>query len=286
MCYNLRYLTKKQRDYAVKIGESQEEIDRLEKQLEIFNKQTGPVYHTSAFDHWPVPVITQNKPKDFQFFNWGLIPQFVKDTNQYETKYTSRYLNARIETLFEAQQFNEKYKRAFDNPFYSSAVKRRCIIVADGYYDWHWQGKTSYNFHLQLKTGEPMLLAGIWRTWVSKNEGIERNTVAIVTTDANPLCREVHNRPKASEGPRQLAILDDASAKIWLTDTDNPDDVEELKMAIKVYPKEKMKAYPVKKLFVQEGRSRIPLNNEDCIKEVQFPELKFGDGQDQISLFG
>ncbi len=285
MCYNLRYLTKKQRDYAVKFGESQEEIDKLEKQLEIFTNQHGPVYHTTAFDHWPIPVITSQQPKDFHFFNWGLIPGFVKDTHQYESKYSSRYLNARIESLFEEKQYNEQYKKEFDNPFYSSALKRRCVIVADGYYDWHWQGKTSYNFHIQLKSEAPMLLAGIWRRWESKNEDIQRDTVAIVTTDANPLCQKVHNRPKASEGPRQLAILDDESAKIWLSGTDNPDDMDEIRSAIKVFPETEMKAYPVKKLFVQEGRSRIPLNDEDCIKEVNYPELDFGKGQDQMSLF-
>ncbi len=285
MCYNLRYLTKKQRDYAVKFGESQEEIDKLEKQLEIFNQQQGPVYHTSAFDHWPIPVVTSDRTRGFQFFHWGLIPGFVRDSHQYETKYTSRYLNARIESLFDETQYNEKFKKNFDNPFYSSALKRRCVIVADGYYDWHWQGKTSYNFHIQLKSEEPMLLAGIWRTWKSKNEELQRDTVAIVTTDANPLCQKVHNRPKASEGPRQLAILDDESAESWLNGSDNPDDIEELKSSIKVYPEEKMKAYPVKKLFIQEGRSRIPLNDKDCIKEVNYPELSFNNGKDQMSLF-
>ena len=70
-----------------------------------------------------------------------------------------------------------------------------------------------------------MLLAGIWRTWKSKNEDIQRDTVAIVTTDANPLCQKVHNRPKASEGPRQLAILDDESAKVRPAETDSREPV-------------------------------------------------------------
>jgi putative SOS response-associated peptidase YedK len=194
-------------------------------------------------------------------------------------------LNARIESLFDEKQYNAQYKKKFDNPFYTSALKRRCVIVADGYYDWHWQGKTSYNFHIRLKSEQPMLLAGIWRRWESKKEDVQRDTVAIVTTDANALCKKVHNRPKASEGPRQLAILDDESAKVWLQDTDNPDDIKEITKAIKVFPEALMKAYPVKKLFVQEGRSRIPLNDPDCIEEVDYPELDFNKGQDQMSLF-
>ncbi|REE01051.1 SOS response-associated peptidase [Marinoscillum furvescens] len=271
MCYDVRYLTQKKKKYADHIGKDATEIDKLERQLEEFT--LGPVYHTTAFEHWRMPVVTSDKPTDFQFYHWGLIPHFVKDTEQYFGKYASRYLNCRIETLFDEKMYNAKLNRDLDNPFYKSALERRCVVVLDGYYDWHWQGKNSYNFHILLKSEEPMLIAGIWRTWQSKTEDITRDTVGLVTTDANPLCRRVHNKPKASEGPRQLAILDQESAEAWL----EPDlTADQLKKNVRVFPETELKAFPVKKLFHQSGRKRISLNDPECIQEASFPELQFG----------
>lgn len=283
MCYDVSYLTKKYKKYAEHVGDDASEIDKLEKELEKFT--LGPVYHTTAFDHWSLPVITSEQPKTFQFYTWGLIPHFVKDTDQYQKKYATRYLNCRFETLFDQKMFNAKLNRELDNPFFKSALERRCVVVLDGYFDWHWQGKNSYNFHVRLKSQEPMLVAGIWRTWQSKSEDVLKDTVGMVTTDANPLCRMVHNKPKASEGPRQLAVLNKESAEAWLDNDLTPD---QLKKVIRVFPESEMEAFPVKKLFEQSGRTRIPLNDEQCLEPAHFPELDFdgsGEQKGQTSLF-
>lgn len=285
MCYNARYLTLKKQKYADRLGQDYTETEKLINQLDTLTEQVGPVYHTTAFDHRDLPVITNKQPDEFQLFHWGLIPHFVKDTTQYEAKYSTRYLNSRVETLFEEKLYNEKLGKELDNPFFKSALERRCLVMLDGYYDWHWKGKNSYNFHILLKSEDPVFVAGIWRSWESKSEGISKNTVSMITTDANPLCRKIHNKPKASEGPRQLALLDRESAQAWLEEDAN---VERLKKIIRVFPESQMKAYPVKKLFVQDGRTRIPLNDEECIKEVRYPELKLGrEDQDVVqgSLF-
>ena len=285
MCYDVRYLTRQKLTYARRFGEDSKEIEKLEAQLRVFEQRIGAVYHSTAFDHWDLPVVTAEKPHDFQFFHWGLIPHFVKDTNEYAAKYTSRYLNSRIETLFDKTMYNESLGKDLDNPFYSSAIERRCVVVIDGYYDWHWQGKNSYNFHVLLKNDEPMIIAGIWREWISRTEGITKTTVSMVTTDANELCRYVHNKPKASEGPRQLAILTNEMKEAWLDTTLT---LEQLKKVIRVFPDSEMKAYPVKKLFVQEGRSRIALNDPDCTKEVYYNELDGNSAKseyEQGSLF-
>ncbi|MEQ8469729.1 MAG: SOS response-associated peptidase family protein [Marinoscillum sp.] len=283
MCYDVSYLTKKYRKYAEHVGEDASEIDKLEKELEKFT--LGPVYHTTAFDHWQLPVITGESPKEFQFHTWGLIPHFVKDTEQYNEKYANRYLNCRLETLFEEKMYNAKLNRKLDNPFFKSALERRCLVMLDGYFDWHWQGKNSYNFHVRLKSLEPMFVAGIWRTWESKSEGITKNTVGMVTTDANPLCLQVHNKPKASEGSRQLAILDAESVQAWI----DPDlTLEQLKKVIRIFPEEKMEVFPVKKLFGQSGRTRIPVNDEECLEPANYPELNFDGSNEQkgqTSLF-
>lgn len=283
MCYDVRYLTKRMKDYAERMGEDPAEIDKMGKQLRVFSDQAGPVYHTTAFDHWKLPVITNQQPKDFQFFQWGLIPHFVKNYGDYQAKYATRYLNSRIETLFEEKLFNANLNRELDNPFYKSAVERRCVVVLDGYYDWHWQGKNSYNFHVLLRSEEPMLIAGIWRTWKDQKAGKQIDTVNMVTTDANELCKEVHNRPKASEGPRQLAVLDRESTEAWLEPDASP---SQLRKAVKVFPANQMKAYPVKKLFYQDGRRRIPLNDAECTEKKNFPELEYGQQKpEQGSLF-
>lgn len=129
-----------------------------------------------------------------------------------------------------------------------------------------------------------MYVAGIWRTWKSKDEDVSWDTVSLVTTDANPLCHMVHNKPKGSEGPRQLAIMDQEMAATWMDVDASP---EILKKAIRIFPETELEAFPVKKLFLQEGKKRISLNEESCVEEVHFPELDFGKKETggQGSLF-
>ena len=284
MCYDVSYLTKKHKKYAEHIGENASEMDKLEKQLEVFVKTEGPVYHTTAFDHRKLPVLKSQSPKEFEFYHWGLIPHFVKDLEQYQQRYTTRYLNSRIETVFEEKMFNAKLNRELDNPFYKSALERRCVVMLDGYFDWHWQGKKSHNFHIRRRDDEPMFIAAIWRSWQSRSGVEQRNTVSLMTTDANPLCQKVHNRPKSSEGPRQLAMLDQAMKEAWLDIDLSP---EQLQREITVFPETLLEAYPVKKLFEQHGRSRVPLNDPECLVKVNDPKLslvKTSDGS-QTSLF-
>lgn len=282
MCYDVRYLTKKKENYTRKLGITDDNSEKLAQQLSAFVAQIGPVYHTTAFEHWRMPVITMSQPDTFQFFHWGLIPAFVKNLTQYQEKYSSRYLNSRVEGLFEPKMFHPKLNRSVENPFFSSVQSGRCIVLLDGYYDWHWQGKKSYNFHIGLSNDEPMLVAGISRTW-QNDSGELRDTVSLVTTPANTLCASVHNRPKGSEGERQLAILDRDAAMNWIA----PDaSLDQLKKVITVFPESEMKAYPVKKLFDQDGRRRVSLNDPACIEEKQFPELTWGEsGAIQALLF-
>lgn len=284
MCYDVRYLTKRIKKYADHAGGNPDDVARMENQLRVFREQVGAVYHTTAFDHWKLPVIKAVDPGNFQFCQWGLIPHFVKDIEQYHAKYATRYLNSRIETLFEEKLFNAKLNRELENPFYRSALDRRCVVVLDGYFDWHWQGKNSYNFHIKFKNDDPMYIAGIWRQWSDASTGLSMDTVSLITTDANPLCRKVHNRPKASEGARQLAILNDEAREAWMNIDLSP---EQLQKEIGVFPDNELVAFPVKKLFRQEGRRRISLNEESCVAERQFPELTFGrpESPTQETLF-
>lgn len=284
MCYDVSFLTKKLKKYAEHVGESSSEIDKLEKQLEVFVKAGGgPVFHTTAFDHRKLPVITADKPGDFQFYHWGLIPHFIKDLQQYHQRYSNRYLNSRIETVFDAKMYNAKINKNLENPFYKSALERRCVVMLDAYFDWHWQGKSSYNFIIKHQDDTPLFVAGVWRKWLSKDGIEERSTVSLITTDANELCRRVHNKPKASEGSRQLAIVNGEMKDAWLNIDLTP---EQLKAEMKVYSEEALHTYPVKKLFEQHGKSRVPLNDAECWNEVNYSELKLDKSEgEQSSLF-
>jgi putative SOS response-associated peptidase YedK len=107
---------------------------------------------------------------------WGLIPAFVKDP-----KTISLLFNARGETVNERPAFRNAMKR------------RRCLIPANGFYEWKRDGASNRPYFVQRKDGGPLAFAGLWETWIGPN-GEELDTAAIVTTDASPLIRPIHHR--------------------------------------------------------------------------------------------
>jgi putative SOS response-associated peptidase YedK len=137
----------------------------------------------------PVAVVRMvGDHKACALMRWGLIPLWAKH------KKTS-FINARADTLFE-------------KPAFRSAVKRRrCLILADGYYEWQPLGpkqKQPYYFH--RKDDSPVAFAGIWECWKGAEQPLE--SCAIITTDANDLSRPIHDR--------MPAILCGADAEAWL----------------------------------------------------------------------
>jgi putative SOS response-associated peptidase YedK len=104
---------------------------------------------------------------------WGLIPAWAKD------KKTS-FVNARADTVM--------HKPAFR----SSIKKRRCLVLADGYYEWKTVGKKKQPYYFHMRDGRPFAFAGIWECW--KGEGEPLETCALLTTEPNELARTVHDR--------------------------------------------------------------------------------------------
>jgi putative SOS response-associated peptidase YedK len=104
---------------------------------------------------------------------WGLIPSWVKDKKMAQ-------INARADTAAEKPMFRSAFK------------KRRCLILANGYYEWKTTGKQKQPFYFRLKDEQPFTFAGLWETWHGDAEPLE--TCAILTTDANDMAKEVHNR--------------------------------------------------------------------------------------------
>ena len=134
-----------------------------------------------------VPVVLNESPDRLTMVRWGLIPSWAK-----ELKIGSKMFNARADGIAE--------KPAFRGPF----KKRRCLVLADGFYEWRKNPDgTKTPFRFELKSGEPFAFAGLWD--VSKAGGEDWiKSCTIITTDANDLVRDAHDRmpvilPRESE---------------------------------------------------------------------------------------
>jgi putative SOS response-associated peptidase YedK len=125
----------------------------------------------------PVPVIfADHGVRHFRLMRWGLVPSWVKDPKQF-----SLLINARLESV------NEK-------PSFRGAMKyRRCLIPADGFYEWQKAGSARHPFFIRACNGVPFAFAALWETWADKDGG-EIDTVAIVTTSANRTLAPIHDR--------------------------------------------------------------------------------------------
>ncbi|HEY8276030.1 MAG TPA: SOS response-associated peptidase [Methyloceanibacter sp.] len=126
----------------------------------------------------PVPVVCLDNSgeRSFRMMRWGLLPQFVKDPKSSPT-----LINARSEGVTS--------KPAFRNAF----AKRRCLIPADGFYEWTGPKGKRRPFFLRPREGGLIAIAGLWERWRDK-AGQETDTVAILTCPANALVAQLHDR--------------------------------------------------------------------------------------------
>ena len=114
----------------------------------------------------PVPIVVADRGgRHFQLVRWGFLPEWVKDPKAFPL-----LLNARGETLDTKPAFKAAFKR------------RRCIFLADGFYEWHRQGREKAPFLIRRKDRQPLPMAGLWETY-SDASGGEIDTAAIVTHD-------------------------------------------------------------------------------------------------------
>ncbi len=114
--------------------------------------------------------------RQFALVRWGLLPSWVKDPKTF-----TLLINARGESAAEKPAFRAAMKR------------RRCLIPADGFYEWQKAGDRKRPFYVHAKSGEPLAFAGLWETWTGPN-GEELDTAAIVTTRANRTLTPIHDR--------------------------------------------------------------------------------------------
>ena len=154
------------------------------------------------------------------FMRWGLVPWWAKDAS-----IGSRMINARAETVAEKPAFRDALRR------------RRCLVIADGFYEWQRTGDSRRPMRVVIRSGEPFAFAGLWSVWKDP-DGNRVPSCAIITTTANDLLRPVHDRMPVVL-PREMEAL-------WLDS--NVDDPNMLASVLTPYADDAMQVYEVSNL--------------------------------------
>lgn len=181
--------------------------------------------------------------KEFSLARWGLVPHWAKEV---KTGYSM--INARAESVAVKPAFRAAFRR------------RRCLIPADGFYEWQQKpgSKLKQPWFVTLKEGQPMAFAGLWERWYPPQEqdGEPLESCTIIVTDANKLMRKIHDR--------MPVILSPETWETWLDPMYN--DVPALQSLLKPYPPEELTAWPVT-AKVNNPRNDTP----DCIEPAPNP---------------
>lgn len=179
---------------------------------------------------------SENPDRQFRMLHWGLIPFWADDP-----KLGSKLINARAESVA-------------DKPAFRSAFRhRRCLIVADGFYEWQQQENGKQPFYLRLKDDRPFAFAGLWEHW-EEDRGEAIDSCTILTTNANELTSRIHSR--------MPVILDPKDYDLWLDPSVSKS--ETLQPLLRPYDSEKMEAYPVSKTV-----NRPTNDRPECIEMVE-----------------
>ncbi len=129
--------------------------------------------------------------REFVMLRWGLVPPWAKDP-----AIGNRMINARAETVAEKPSYRAAFKH------------RRCIVLADGFYEWHREGDVKTPYFISLANGEPFALAGLWENWKDRESGESLQTTTLITTAANDFMQSLHHR--------MPVILQPETADVWL----------------------------------------------------------------------
>jgi putative SOS response-associated peptidase YedK len=168
-----------------------------------------------------VAVVRQESPqspRSLSHIRWGLIPSWAKDV-----AIGARMINARGETVASKPAFRSAFRR------------RRCLILADGFYEWQKVGKRKQPYYLRMQDDHPFAFAGLWETWKGKDDDLLLESCTIITTEPNDVSRPIHDR--------MPVILASSDYDQWLNTT--VQEPEELQPLIRPYPSEKMVALRV-----------------------------------------
>lgn len=206
-------------------------LDALVKQLDLTGQSPAlsPSYNVAPTQN----VAAVMSGRRLETLRWGLIPSWAKDEG-----IGARLINARAETVNEKPAFRSAFRR------------RRCLIPADGFYEWRRVNGGKQPYYITLRGGEPFVFAGIWESWSSPEEDVL--SCAIITTRANSLVAEIHDR--------MPVIIPAAAYDDWL---DPEIDAHEALALLEPYPADAMDAYPVSTHV-----NRPANNDERCVQPL------------------
>ncbi|WP_266079534.1 SOS response-associated peptidase [Haladaptatus caseinilyticus] len=178
------------------------------------------------------PVVRNDASDEMHFPTWGLVPHWADE-------FGSGHINARAETLAEKPSFRDAFR------------ERRCLVLADGFYDWKKTATGKQPYRMTRADAKPFAMAGLWEPW---QNGASRASFTVVTTEPNDLVGEIHDR--------MPVILAPDEESRWLHG-----DEDELRPLLDPFPGDEMRAYPVSK------RVNSPKNDSpDLVEEVAADE--------------
>jgi putative SOS response-associated peptidase YedK len=219
-------------------------VERLADQFEISGEppDLNPSYNVAPTQK--IAAVAENSEGERKLgrLQWGLVPRWSKDPD-----IGGKMINARAETVAEKNSFKSAFK------------KRRCLILADGFYEWARNETGSgpkQPYYIRMETGTPYAFAGLWETWEGEDGrgGTKKiHSTTIITTDANELMSGIHHRMPVILPPESYATWLDTSIQ----------ETEELMPLLAPYPSDQMEAYPVS-TFVNKPANDDP----ECVEPV------------------
>ena len=198
----------------------------------------APRYNLAPSQDAPVVGVNPKTPesRSLRLMRWGLVPYHARDA-------AKPIINARAETLAQRPAFRGLLQR------------RRCLVLADGFYEWRREGRFRTPMRFTLKSGQPFAFAGLWDRWLQP-DGAPLHSFTIVTTSPNGLLEPVHNR-------MPVILLPEDEAR-WLDPTTT--DPSALSPLLKPHPAELMDGYCVSRAV------NSPVNDSpECIAPEEAP---------------
>lgn len=192
--------------------------------------QDVPIVRLSAFHaegESPPPA------RELALARWGLVPFWAKDA-----AIGNRMINARGETVATKPAFRAAFK------------KRRCLVPADGFFEWQKTESGKQPWYIHATGGEPLALAGLWELWDRAEDGVPLASCTIITTRANEFMRPLHDR--------MPVVLDAAGRDAWLDAASSPDTLQSL---LAPAPEAALEAWPVSR------RVNSPFNEDPSLVE-------------------
>jgi putative SOS response-associated peptidase YedK len=177
-----------------------------------------PRYNVAPTQDVPAVRAGEVGARAFAMLHWGLVPKWAK-----EKAIGNRMINARSESLAEKPSFRDAFK------------KRRCLVLADGWYEWQVAPGGKQPWFIRMKDARPFAFAGLWERWKDPASGAQLESCTIVTTDAAESVRKIHER--------MPVVLAEADWDRWLDTAFS--DTDKLSELLRPYDPKSLEAWKV-----------------------------------------